>query len=75
MPVKMDASKGTISVSVETADVLSGEQLVELFTNLSEELGELEAAVRSGGLTVTADHLATARGEVLAATETLYETD
>ena len=67
-------SKGAVSVSL-SADVLSGEQLVELLTEASEALGELEEMMRSGGLTVIADHLATAKGEVSAATGTLYETD
>ena len=71
----MTESKGAVSVSLSAADVLSGEQLVELLTEASEALGELEEMMRSGGLTVIADHLATAKGEVSAATETLYETD
>ena len=46
-------SKGAVSVSL-SADVLSGEQLVELLTEASEALGELEEMMRSGGLTVIA---------------------
>lgn len=70
-----ELTKGTVDVSVSTAEVLSGEQLVELLTEASDALGELENMMRSGGLTTIADHLAAAKDEVSAATATLYETE